>query len=284
MICGAGKGSWEMRGIQLGAAMGARVTSSPTDEDFRWCDLVILVKKHAPTFAPRAHKHGKPIVWDALDFWSQPAHNSYNEAAAKNALQAQIRFIKPALTIGATQAMTSAIESFGYKGAYLPHHSWAGLAPTPPREHVSVVAYEGNPAYLGRWHGWISEACRKRGWEFAVNPPDLSKADILVAFRDGPWDGWICREWKSGVKVVNAIAAGRPLISQGSAAVRELQPVGAVIDMPTVLDDELDYFASPSNRILPAQCGRDQAPLYTLEAVAARYIDILSTVEAPCTA
>ena len=29
LICGAGKGSWTMRGQQLGAAIGARVTSAP---------------------------------------------------------------------------------------------------------------------------------------------------------------------------------------------------------------------------------------------------------------
>lgn len=284
LIVGAGKGSWVMRGQQLGAAIGARVTSSPTDGDFAWCDLVILIKKHAVTFAPRAHKAGKPIVWDALDFWSQPAQNSYNEASATLALRSHINVIKPALVIGATQAMATAAEKCGVAAAYLAHHSWAGLVPTPPREHVGVVAYEGNPAYLGRWHGWLTEACRKRNWEFAINPNDLSAADIIVAFRDGPWDGWICREWKSGVKIVNAIAAGRPLIAQPSAAARELEPVGAVIDLPTVLDDELDHFAPVSNRILPSQWGREHAPAFTLEAVAGRYLEVLSTVGASCTA
>lgn len=284
LIAGAGKGSWVMRGQQLGAAIGARVTSSPTDDDFAWCDLVVLIKKHAVSLAPRAHKAGKPIVWDALDFWSQPAQNSYNEASATLALKAHINVIKPALLIGATQAMARAAKAIGVAAEYLPHHSWAGLVPTSPREHVAVVAYEGNPAYLGRWHGWLTEACSKRGWEFAVNPKDLSSADIIVAFRDGPWDGWICREWKSGVKSVNAIAAGRPFISQRSAARAELWPAGSIVETPDALEAELDIWALKGSRAEAYELGGHLSPALTLESVAARYLEILSTVGASCTA
>lgn len=277
LICGAGKGSWEMRGIQLGAALGARVTSSPTDADFAWCDLVILVKKHAVTFAPRAHKAGKPIVWDALDFWAQPAQNSYTRDAALLALHNHAKVIKPALIIGATEAMAADAAALGFRSAYLPHHSWAGLVPTPPREVVGTVAYEGNPAYLGRWHGWIKEACERRGWLFDINPANLSKADIIVAFRDGPWDGWICREWKSGVKIVNAMAARRPIFTQPSAAERELNQDGAVIDSRDDLDASFDFWSPLERRddLLPGH-------RYGIETVSAQYLSILSTVEASC--
>lgn len=281
LICGSGKGSWEMRGIQLGAALGARVTSYPTPDDAAWADVVVLVKKRAVELAPLIHRAKKPIVWDALDFWSQPAHNTYKADAAKFALQSQIAVIKPALVIGATQAMTAAARAF-CPAEYLPHHSWAGLVPTPPREQVEVVAYEGNALYLGRWHGWLTEACAKRGWRFVVNPPNLADADIIVAFRDGPWDGWICREWKSGVKVVNAIAAGRPFISHDSAAVRELQPVGSVIESVDQLESKLDFWGLRSSRETAAAMSTDDAPTLTLDAVASRYRDILSKVGASC--
>lgn len=282
LICGAGKGSWEMRGLQLGAALGARVTSAPTDSDFQWADVVVLVKKHAIAFAPRAHKAGKPIVWDALDFWSQPSHNNYKEPAAQLALQIQIKVIKPALVIGATEAMTAAARNF-CAAAYLPHHSWAGLAPTAPRDAVAVVGYQGNPSYLGRWHRWISDACAARGWTFVVNPIDLAATDILVSFRDGPWDGWICREWKSGVKAINAIAAGRPLISQDSAAVRELRPIGRVIEQHDDLDGAFDAFTPVIARQEAEAFDRSiRADDLTVDKVAVRYLDILSTVGASC--
>ena len=69
LLVGNGKGSWTMRGEQLGAALGARVRTTPTAEDWRWADLVILVKRAGAVFARQAHQAQVPIVWDALDFW-----------------------------------------------------------------------------------------------------------------------------------------------------------------------------------------------------------------------
>lgn len=277
LICGNGKGSWEMRGIQLGAALGARVTSAPTATDAAWCDVAVLVKKHAAGMAPLFHRCGKPIVWDALDFWSQPAQNGVTEAGALDLLKAQIATIRPTLVIGATQAMARAAAQF-CRADYLPHHSWAGLVPTPPRETVQTVAYQGNALYLGRWHGWLTDACQKRGWRFVVNPENLSDADIIVAFRDGPWDGWICREWKSGVKVSNAVAAYRPIIMQNCAAARETYGPSKA--------ETREELARWFDEWAPFEYRDDLLPgnPFTLDTVAARYRDILATVGAPCTA
>lgn len=291
LICGSGKGSWIMRGLQLGAALGARVTSSPTDEDFRWCDLVVLVKKHAISFAPRAHKAGKPIVWDALDFWAQPAHNAYTRDAALLALGHQARVIQPSLIIGATEAMAKDAASIGYQSAYLPHHSWAGLVPTPPKARIGfdkssylghrfIVAYQGNPSYLGRWQKSLANTCEFFRWQFVVNPDNISDADIVVALRDGIWDGWICRNWKSGVKVVNAIAAGRPLISQPTEAMAELLPMATVVESLDDITPALEEAAANTDTFY--EIGLERAKNLTLESVAIRYLNILSTVEARC--
>jgi hypothetical protein len=277
LIVGNGKGSWTMRGQQLGAAIGARVTTSPTNEDWRWAEVIVLVKKHAAKFAAQAQRVGKPIVWDALDFWSQPAENRSEQDRALALLQAQIRLMKPTLVIGATQAMASACG-----GVYLPHHSWAGLAPTPARPEVQVVAYEGNPTYLGAWHNSLLDACAERGWRFVLNPPSLSDADIVVALREGAWDGWICREWKSGVKVVNAMAAGRPIVTQMTAAFRELQPVGSAIESPSGLAVALNRCAHVDVRAQAAD--QPLARSLTLDQVAARYRLMLESVEARCAA
>lgn len=276
LMIGSGKGSWSMRGQQLGAALGARVTSTPTDADWRWADRVVLVKNHGAKFAAEAHRVGVPIVWDVLDFWSQPRDNQADATRAVALFHAQARVIKPALVVCATEAMAQACG-----GVYLPHHSWAGLAPTAARADVKVVAYEGNPLYLGGWAQRITEACKRRGWTFAINPPDLSQADLLVALRDGIWDGWICRQWKSGVKVVNAIAAGRPIITQETAAFRELNPVGCAIDSPAELERRLDLMAVRDVRQLAAD--QPLARTLTLHQVAARYRLMLQTVEASCT-
>lgn len=279
LIVGAGKGSWIMRGQQLGAALGARVTSDPTEADFRWADLVILVKRAGLQWAAAVHRAHKPLVWDALDCWSQPAQNRYTESQALAFFRQQIAVIRPTLTIGATGAMARACD-----GVYLPHHSWNGLVPTPARDSVRAVAYEGNPVYLGAWLPALQQACRRRGWTFTVNPPSLADADLIVAFRDGPWDGWMCREWKSGVKIVNAIAAGRPLISQDSSANQELVPAGCNLHTPAELDGVLEACTSHEARTVTVEHCRRLAPSYTLDAVAAQYRTILEQRVIACAA
>lgn len=281
LIVGNGKGSWQMRGVQIGAAIGARVTSYPTRDDWAWADVAVLVKRAALTFAPLAHAAGVPVVWDAIDFWRQPADHSLGRVGAVDLLERTIRAIRPALTIGATRAMADACG-----GAYLPHHSWDGLVPTPARERVQVVAYEGNPVYLELWTNRIAKACERRGWTFVLNPPDLRAADLIVSFRHGVWDGFLSREWKSGVKVVNAIAAARPFLGQDSAARRELNPPGSRVeqDFPD-LDAAFDTWESFEARSAVVTICEGLAPQYRLEAVAADYQALLARVaEARCAA
>jgi hypothetical protein len=276
LMVGSGKGSWVIRGYQLGAALRARVTSDPSAADFAWAEIVILVKRAILQWGLTAKRSGKPIVWDALDFWTQPVQNTLDKAAAVALFQQHIQKIGVDVVIGATQAMASALN-----GVYLPHHSWDGLQPAPAREKIQVVAYEGNPIYLGRWAQWLTQACTKRGWDFVVNPPDLRAADILVAFRDGPWDGWICREWKSGVKIVNAIAAGRPLLTQESAAVSELNPHAVMPQTPAQLSNALEVLSNHSIRESVVRHSQTLAPRYTLSSVAAQYHEILERVACP---
>lgn len=274
LIVGNGKGSWEMRGRQLGASVGARVTSFPTKDDWTWADVAVLIKRSALTYAHLAQAAGVPVVWDAVDFWKQPADHNLGMVAAGDLLQWHIAQIRPVLTIGATQAMADACG-----GVYVPHHSWNGLVPAPARETVSVVAYEGNPAYLELWHGRLQKACEKRGWKFVINPPDLRAVDILVSFRHGVWDGVMPREWKSGVKVVNAIAAGRPLIGQESAASREIGgPCTRVEQHFPDLDRALDAWAPYEARAVAVRECEHLAPAYRLEAVALQYRQVLSGV------
>jgi hypothetical protein len=145
-----------------------------------------------------------------------------------------------------------------------------------------VVAYEGGERYLGRWRGWIEAACKERGWDFVINPSDLRMADIIVGFRDQQWDGWMCREWKSGVKAGNAIAAGRPFISQASAAVREIQPHGSTVETPDKLAAAFDYWAKRDVRAGAVDAARFMASTYRLPSVAFHYRQILASVGASC--
>lgn len=272
LIVGAGKGSFQMRAVQLGTAIGARVRSALVPADLAWADVVVLVKRTI-VHADQVHAAKKPLVWDALDFWQQPAQNGLTEIQARALLADWIRRYRPTLIVGATQAMADACC-----GVYLPHHGHAGLVPTEARQECRVIAYEGSPSYLESWEPHLRKACAARGWTFVVNPPDLSSVDIMVALRGGPWDGWMCRQWKSGVKYVNAILAGRPVITQDAAAFREISPAGTVVTCPGDLDAALDHWASLAARQCAVGQSRQLAIPYALPAIADAYRSILISV------
>lgn len=269
LIAGSGKGSWIMRGQQIGAVLGARVTSDPTPADWAWAEIAILLKKTAPQYAGSAHLARVPIVWDALDCWMQPSDNSWSVDTGIRHVAHLCKQIKPAAVIGATESMAYVLG-----GTYIPHHGRIGLTPTPPREAVKTVAYDGSERYLGRWEDALRIACARRGWAFVINPPDLRTVDLLVAFRDGAWDGEICRAWKSGVKLVNAVCAGRPILTQRSDAADEIgtiSPVVDVIENLTDLDRALDYWTPVERRQAVYEHSARTASAFTVEAIVETY-------------
>lgn len=276
LIIGGGgtSGAWAMRGEQLGAAMGARVTAAPIDADLAWAHVVIVVKripKRLQPFLASLRASGKPFVWDILDIWRQPDDNALNEYHALGLLRRSIADVSPTLVIGATERMAADAG-----GVCLPHHQRLDLQPKPVRELVTLVAYEGSERYLGRWQGWIEAECQARGWRFVINPPDLAAADLVVAFRDAEWDGWMSRHWKSGVKLSNAMGALRPVIGQWSAAWEEMQPAGSIVETPADLRDAFDHWSPRARRRSAAGDMAHTAPAYLVDTLAARYRAILA--------
>lgn len=271
LVVGAeGKGSWQMRGIQLGGAVGARATTRPVQSDWDWADLIVLVKRAAVRWRAEARRARVPVVWDVLDFWAQPDDNGLTREEMIAKVMAVQQTAGVTALIGATRAMAVDIG-----GVYLPHHCRLGLQPSPTREKAEVVAYEGQRKYLGRWAKALEESCAALGLRFVVNPPDIRSADVLVSFRDGRWDGWACHQWKSGVKHVNAIVAGRPIVSQYSAACRELDARGVVVLRMEDLTDSLRVAALLETRIAAYEYSRTAGCFYQLPAVAREYSDIL---------
>lgn len=269
---GAG-GSWQVRGVQLGRAIGACVTSSPTQADVDRADVIVLVKRAIYSAAALVRGSGKLVIWDAVDFWRQAYENSTqitDHVATVKRLQADAGV---SLVIGATKAMADAVG-----GVYLPHHSRPGLTPQAPRTDAKVVAYEGQQKYLGPWCKALETACRALGLTFVVNPPDLREADIVVAVRGGKHDGAVCQEWKSGVKLVNALCAGKPVLSQRSAAFREIQPHGIPVDDPKFLTEQIRYAMSFEARQQAYEVGKARAWEFLLETVASQYQSIIQSV------
>jgi hypothetical protein len=262
LMVGSGHGgSWMMRGVQIGRALGARLVTRPVEQDWRWADVAVLVKHAGLLFASDAHRFNVPIVWDVLDCWRQPRENQWTVEEGKQFIAKLQATIKPAVMIAATQKMA---EDIG--GVYIPHHCRIGLKPTPPRDVVKVVGYDGEKKYLGRWFNWIEAECKSREWRFVVNPPDLSQVDILVAFRYGRFDGELCRAWKSGVKFVNALCAGRPIVTQPCAAFDELYPARRTFLSREELVEAFDLMADAEWRQIVSR-DVDAARTFTVQSI-----------------
>lgn len=275
LFIGGGGGSWTMRGGQMAAALPARATTDPTPADYAWADVIVLVKRAIERWGAAARDTGKPIVWDVLDFWAQPQENETPIGTLAARVAELKRRYRVHTVIGATEAMAEAIG-----GVYLPHHCRLGLAPAPIVDRATVVAYDGSTRYLGAWKAALERTCPSLGLTFTTTPSDLRTVDILVAFRDGPWNGPACRAWKSGVKYVNAIAAGRPILTMPCAAYDEVRPPGLAIARIDQLASGLAHLATLEQRRLAYEHGLRRAAQFTVSAVAAQYRSILATTVA----
>lgn len=273
LVTGNGSsGSWRIRGEQLGGAIGATVI--PKAIDVALYDLIVLVKRPASELVQRAHSAGVPVVYDMVDAWPQPAGNSWNRDDCTAWMRRQLAMIRPTAVVAATRAMAEDLRPFKVKSLCVPHHARPGLEVNPIREHVSVVGYEGNEAYLGRWRAMIEAECARRGWRFVVNPPGgLVDMDIVLALRDA--DGYAARHWKSNVKLANAQGSGTPFIGCREAGYTETAIGNAEkwADNADELKRALDALTPQGERRRSAQWMLSVAP--RLDSVARAYSEWL---------
>lgn len=225
LITGKGTaGSFQIRGHQLGAAIGARVGANlPRD------GLTIMVKKG----------NLKHVVWDPLDFFPQPLSDNWTREQTIACFDAHVKQIEPIGIVAATRKMAHDAEKYGVPVLWLPHHCRPGLEQNPIREKVSRVGYEGSVKHLGRWKPILEAMCKRRGWEFVINPPSIASLDIVVAFREAR--GYPARFYKSNVKLANAQGSGTPIICNREAGYLETCGLGECwADTENELEQEFD--------------------------------------------
>ena len=270
LITGRGtSGSWQIRGNQLGCAIGADVR--PLALDVAPYDLAVLVKRPDADLLERLRRAGTPIVWDLVDAWPQPAGNDWDEKRCRSWLEETVARIRPAGIVAATEQMARDCERFRVPVLWLPHHARPGLRMNPIRP-VKVVGYEGGEQYLGRWRADLEAECARRGWTFVVNPQEVAELDIVVALRDCA--GYAPRHWKSNVKLANAQGSGTPVICNREAGYLEMR-CGAEqwADTPEELAEALDALTCSQTRLAAARRLKDAAP--SLESIATRYLEWL---------
>jgi hypothetical protein len=273
LFVGTGSGgSWEVRGRQMAKAIGARATSRPAAGDWRWADCVILVKRAIDAFGAEAKKRNVPLVWDVLDYWQQPEENHQPIQWHIQQVKALQKRYGIATLIGATKQMADDIG-----GVYIPHHSRPGLSPTAIRQTATTVAYEGTAKYLGSWRKPLEHACGELRMAFEVNPSRLTEADVVVAFRGEQWHGEACQRWKSGVKYVNAIAAGRPVLTMHCSAAHEIKPFGHIVEHHDHVLQWLRALIPAQSRQLCLEASRTRAAEFSLAPIAKRYTALVQS-------
>ena len=245
LVTGRGtSGSWQIRGAQLGHAIGATVEPNAADAD--GFDVAVVVKRPSLDLVQRIHKRRVPLVWDIVDAWPQPLGNNWRRNDCMAWLRQQVAQVKPAGIVAATRAMAKDCEEFGVPVLALPHHSRPGLRRAPIRP-FKTVGYEGGPQYIGRWFSVIAGECARRRLSFDVNPYSLEDVDVVLALRDE--DGYAPRHWKSNVKLANAQALGLPAIcAREFGYIETASGAEKWADTPAEFIKALDELESPGVR------------------------------------
>ena len=204
---GAG-GSWNIRGAQLGAVIGAQVDCHVNS--VKGFDLAVVVKRPRADVLERLRQREVPVVWDIVDAWPQPVGNGWGRAECLAWLRREVATVRPAAIVAASAGMAEDCADLGVPVLHLPHHARPGQRRNPVRENVRVLGYEGGEQYLGTWEPLLREECKRRGWGFFINPTSLADVDIVVAVRD--CTGYAARSWKSNVKLACAQGSGTPCV------------------------------------------------------------------------
>jgi hypothetical protein len=215
-------GAWQIRGVQVASARSNwRALRDPTRAEIAAADIVSIIKHADPVVLARIRRAGKPIVHDTVDCWAQPDDEvRVNSAAAAQKLFDGIfaPLAPVAGTIFATMRMREDLRHLVSRSAVIHHHARPDIVAAPPRAGFQVLGYEGSERYLGPWAERIEAISAERGLAFVVNPASLGEIDAGIALRGGEWDGYMSRNYKSNVKLVNLQAAGRPAIVARNAA------------------------------------------------------------------
>lgn len=206
-------GSWQIRGVQLGAIGDA----IPNVSDPKGYEVAVVVKRVTPGILAGLRRRRVPWVWDVVDAYPQPASLWWSQADALRWLRAQIATLRPDGIVWPNRRMMEDADFDGPQ-TVLYHHHRPGLRLNPIRERIAAVGYEGAPT-LGAWRATLESECARRGWSFVVNPGELANVDVVVALRDPT--GYTVQHWKSNVKLANAHGSGTPFVGNPEAGYRE---------------------------------------------------------------
>lgn len=241
---GGKAGSWQIRGHQLGGAIGTVIPRASVN-DCQHAEVIVGVKRLGHCI-DAIQQSGRPWIWDLVDCYPQPVCTPWTRSECIAWMRHQIKAAQPDHIIWPNRQSQLDCQ---LPGTVIYHHARPGMAIKPIREKIQTVGYEGDVRYLGRFLPILEAACKARGWHFLYGPTILDDCDVIVALRDDAYNGYAQSHWKSNVKLANAHASGTPFIGFEESAYRETG-TGAECWLRDIaeLDEVLDYLEPVTTR------------------------------------
>ena len=208
-------GSWEIRGKQIaGMRSNWLAINKPSKSIIDEADIICVVKKPNFKIIEIARKKNKPIVYDILDSWQQPSDDRacLNKEDAINLFSKKWKEIDADGYIFPTKNMENILGTLVKNKVTIYHHYWPQIKINPIRKIVKKVGYVGNKNFLGMWGHKLDQLCKKKDIEFVINPEDFIDMDVVVLTRGGDYANYLAKNFKSNVKLANAMGSGTPAL------------------------------------------------------------------------
>lgn len=262
-----GKGTtqaWQIRAVQLGKMLDAQIVPKASLQQIKQADLVITVKHTQPHI-----EHAKISVLDIIDAYPQPSKWKYDQFISWGK-----QYMQPYnYTMAATHKMQQDLKT----DFWLRHHYRPGIVENQIKQNITTIGYEGRELYIGNYLPIIEQQCKLRGWQFIVNPTNVADCDVILAVRDESWRGYAADNWKSCVKMSNAIGSLTPLIAMNEQGYIETNLPFVAIDKPRDLIAAFDKVCDFNYRTNMVQQYVKAKPYYSLETVGKEYMQWLTS-------
>jgi hypothetical protein len=245
LFTGSGKaGSWQIRGEQLGSAVGAAIHPQASVQHIARSDLVVVVKRCPDSVLMELRRQKKQWVFDVLDCYPQPQCGFWSKRQSIEWVKNEIARLDPSAIIWPNRQMFIDCGD-DRPSCVLYHHFRPSISSHTPKARLLTVAYEGSEKYLDGWKPILADQCTQRGWSFVCNPSSISDADVVVALRASQYAGYAQVNWKSNVKLANAQGSGVPFIGQPEKGYLETASGSEIfIETKEQLSDAFDEVSS----------------------------------------
>lgn len=280
LFCGgsAKAPSWAMRGIQIASTRPNWMAKNhPLADDIAAADIFVVVKRPPLGLLAELRRTGKPIVWDALDFWSQQpdAPVPQNKKDALEMAADYIRMVRPRGLIAANKAMANDLRMMAPAVTHIYHHARLTAAPITGAGRT-VVFYDGDLKHAQQIMHAAARFLKPHGWTLETGAPD-HRAAALLAGRDHDQRQWLARRWKSNVKAANAIAYGLPVLAHPEQGALETLPEQLAIwfDGDIELKEAIDRLCTNTTPLPPSA---EEVAATTLQAAAQAYEQFFETL------